>query len=835
MSERNDSLKGVSYSSSSSRGLPELTFRPAVPDPDHRSRQAQALCAIGEADNAGAKKLRDQIQSLHLLGTDSRWIWGKVRRDAVDLHTVEGLSALRELSVSNCSDLIIGDVLPPIERLNLREVSASSLPGSPTLKVLVIESGTLSRLDLRTYPALEKLVVHCTGALALFGLQQSSITELTLRSPTTFDGLPEALRGLNIQLSGGASADLSKLVHLRDLELHQDGGALPAMPPGRALGHLRLFGADDLDLSTLSVLGAPRIVSIADMRNLSSLRGLPCPRTLALRNLPRLREVALAGPLTDLRVDQCGLRDFDAVGEMPALSQVAGSHNEHLVSLAGLSRLSGLRQLSFHGCKKLANFDGLVACPLERVELYHCSREATLDLLPLDGLTTLTRLRLTRTRVSKASIPKSLHGVVIPKSLVARRKRSGSDKPLPTQARGVARKQVAKLKKLMFSRDLDRMDQCADLVGALGVIEVATALGGGSKLQRGVPTDTLMPKSSGVPEGFAGTYDRLVPNRYFESGPFIRTYREHGLRALVARVPEDSELAPMRDAEGLLLTGRTKRWERAPVRVWPLAAFPRLARVGIYAASAIEDIETLAECAALEELAFWHVDGLGDVASVCLPPTLKRLVFGRCELSGLGRGDTRGIESLAFDTWFRSSFHVDPRELRGFVALRHLDCGNDSLDPDAISVLASLRHFDTLSLTGHQGKLEGYGDLASIGLRRLLVDSWAGIDLRGFGAFEELEDLTLRHFSKPDLSPLGALGLKRLELQHCSFVSGFFGLRDSSIEELVLRDCHRMSYARMATIPEMSSLKRFVDLSRKTPKTLVRALQERGIEVAQST
>ncbi|MCP4809286.1 MAG: hypothetical protein GY913_12090 [Proteobacteria bacterium] len=171
-----------------------------------------------------------------------------------------------------------------------------------------------------------------------------------------------------------------------------------------------------------------------------------------------------------------------------------------------------LSQISISGMTALKSVEGLGACTeLSDLQFIGC-RGSGLDLMPLDGLTKIKRIGCTRTSIGKTRIPESLHGVIVPKSLVTRRTRAASDKPLPKQARGTARKQVAKLKKLMFSRDFDRMDQCAELVGALDSDEVATALAGGARLEKAVDTVSLLPKTqTSVPVIFRGPYDRLAP------------------------------------------------------------------------------------------------------------------------------------------------------------------------------------------------------------------------------------------------------------------------------------------------------------------------------------
>jgi len=834
MSERN-SLKGVGYSKWSNRGLAELVFKPAVADCDHRNRQAEALRAIGSDSSARALALRHQIQALHLLGTDSRWVWGKVVRDAVDLSTVEGLNHLQELQVSNASALVVGRTLPPVKTLTFYEVAIDELPAASELEKLSIDSGSVSRLDLGRYPKLRELTLRgCKGRVELVGLRASSLRVLSIGCSAGFDGLPTTLERVVLQLGKGASVDLSGLIRLRSLELTLEGIAMPALP-AVALENLQVQGGTDVDLASLAPIKSVDSLLLSSMTALASLDGCPRTKALTLADLSALRHAVLPRHTHSLQLQRCALRDLDSLGDLPDLKSVQGWNNPALRSIAGLARAPKLARIRFSNCPRLADVSGLAACPLQDIELYHCSKEAKLDLMPLEGLKALKRLRLTRTRVGKTVIPESLHGVVVPKSLVRRSKRSASDKPLPTQARGRARKQVAKLKKLMFSRDFDRIDQCADLVGALGNDEVATAIGGGCRLERDVPTSQLLPKTArNVPEQFAATYDRLVPNRYFECGDLIKPYREHGLRALAAKAPEDTDAGALRGAEALLLTSRTKRWERLPVRVWPLASFPGLKRVAIYAASGVEDLETLEECKGLEELSFFHTDGLGDVASVCLPPKLRKLAFERCDVNALGRGDTSRIEDLEINSWYRGHFKATALELRGFRALRRLKVSSDGLDSEALAALAALPSFDALGVMGHQEHLGGFADLAVISrLRSLEVDDWSS--LSQLAKIGQLEALHLRGFRRKSLAPLAKLtGLRRLHLTWCTRMSDYGTLARLPLEELVLEGVGKVTYTELKPLEALPNLVRLIDRTGKLPATFLKNLKARGVEV-QST
>ena len=827
MHERNVGLEGVSYSKWSNRGLPELTFKPGVSDKEHRSRQAEALSLIGEGQDERARTLRDRIDLLHLLGTDTRWAWGKVTKDPVDLRCVEGLAALRHLQVSHASCLLVGAALPAgLETVHLDDVVVGTLPGSARLSNLTIDGGDLEELDLRLFPALRDLCIRgVSGRPRLIGLADSRLVTLNLQCEVELDGLPATIE--NLCLHGGG-AELAHLSRLKTLYLAT--GELPALPEV-ALDSLTVEHATDEDLRALAPLRFVRGLTVQSMDHLRSLEGLPRTERLTLHHLPRLLRPEVPASVRTLLVQNCSITDFDGVGPLPALEEFTAYRNERLRCIGGLGVAPKLASVRVTSCKKLASVEGLGACPLTHVELYHCSQEAKLDLMPLEGVTTLERLRLTRTRVGKTVIPESLHEVVVPRSLVKRRTRTASDKPLPTQARGRARKQVAKLKKLMFSRDVDRMDQCADLVGALGSDEVAVALAGGSRLEREVPVAQLMPKSwASTLQDFAPSYDRLVPNRYFECGDQLRPYREHGLRALAAKVPE-GELAGLREAEGLFLVGRSKRWERLPIRVWPLGAFPRLKRVGVFAAMGIEDLETLEECEVLEEMAFFHTDGLEDVASLCVAPHLKRLALERCGVTSLGRGRTGTLEELRIRSWYSVQLQVDPRELRGFRSLRHLSLPADSLDEEGLRALGGLPGFDSLELAGDQPRLKGLGSLALVPrLRRLEVTDWGG-SLAQLRALSELEELGLQGFGRPDLRQLGQLGLRRLRFRACRHLQGFPSLSELPLEELVLDNCQKLAWTHAKALLDLPHLKRFVYSDKRVPVSLLQGLEKRGVEL----
>ncbi|MCP4809285.1 MAG: hypothetical protein GY884_28450 [Proteobacteria bacterium] len=90
--------------------------------------------------------------------------------------------------------------------------------------------------------------------------------------------------------------------------------------------------------------------------------------------------------------------------------------------------------------------------------------------------------------------------------------------------------------------------------------------------------------------------------------------------------------------------------------MWPLGAFENLRRVGIVAASELEDVELLEDCEQLEELALYEVDGIETLGSVTDAPMLKTL---RVE---------RSSGSAALGRWAARTAWPDSRRSRSRVA-----------------------------------------------------------------------------------------------------------------------------------------------------------------------
>lgn len=101
----------------------------------------------------------------------------------MDLGTVEGLTELRDLQVSNASALVVGETLPALTRLAFHDVSIDDLPGCDSLETLSLDSSTARALDVSRYPSLKALAIHGSPCPKLSGLAASKVRTLSLRSP----------------------------------------------------------------------------------------------------------------------------------------------------------------------------------------------------------------------------------------------------------------------------------------------------------------------------------------------------------------------------------------------------------------------------------------------------------------------------------------------------------------------------------------------------------------------------------------------------------------------------------------------------------------------------
>lgn len=389
--------------------------------------------------------------------------------------------------------------------------------------------------------------------------------------------------------------------------LDVDGDALARLPAGRITADQLVVASHPNDLDGLASVG-----SVTKLHLSGSFTGSLAP----LASLPRLAELALE---PDVAVDLAGLAGCASLRIVRAQSRRAAplvctaplpgvAHLEtggsHLGPLDVLAAFPGLRHLSLRTLE-LPSLGGVERCTaletlvvdiaptlhdvsalaglgqLTTVSFLRCP--ALSDLTPLAGLTSLRVLQVVKTRVTKTRIPASLHPVVQPQTLVAKRAPRKRAAALPQAATGSLRVPVARLKKMLLSRDAARIDQAIELARGLGDPAVFESLVGGTRAGRRQVEASQ--RRSLTYRGIAVEHDVLVPNGLFEHGPSVRAFRERALWGLVAAAPDTPELLTLRATpKHVLFQGGTRRWGAGtPVDLAPLARFPNVEAIDVHA------------------------------------------------------------------------------------------------------------------------------------------------------------------------------------------------------------------------------------------------------------
>ncbi len=647
-------------------------------------RQLAMLSLVAQGRSATAEALRGRIDRLILRGCESGWRRGSPQPGdrawrPLDLRPLEGLR-LRTLSLSSVSELRWPASMEHLEELTLLLGTIAELPAARKLRKLVLVEVSLPTLDLAAFPALASLRLGSEVEMErLTGMKESNLEHLEvcggrLRGKLSLEA-PPSLRSLQWWCPAGSIA-LADSPRLTQLFL--------------SMGHVA-------DLQGLQHCSALEELSLEGMSGMQSLQGLPVDAltTLTVRVCPDLEDLsALEGAprLSQLTVTRCGALSGLGPREttLPALVVLDLSVLNALHSLA-LGATPVLRRLRVVVCPKLSRVSlATKGTDFEHVEFYKCGREVGLDLRGLEGVRTKL-LKLTGSRIGKTRIPESLWPVVQPPGLVKKRRRTKSNKPAPKRAKGAARGQAARLKTLILSRDLDSIDQAAELVGVLGE-EVSGAITHGCVLKRDAPLVESLPKTARswakIP-GESGnfrhfwdpTWDRLVPNRLLDHSDLLMPYRGHAMRVLAA-----AGGAPgLAEARSLVLVGRTHASRgRVPVRLDPLAQLKQLERVGVYECEVLQGAQALG---GLRRFCGYELGGVSEVAEVAGPREIALVSWRRGRrLKAIGQDERLArLEKLQVNCLV---FEASPTDVARLRALRSLSLRVARVDRELLQALA---------------------------------------------------------------------------------------------------------------------------------------------------
>jgi Leucine-rich repeat (LRR) protein len=755
-----------------------------------RVRQLAFLKLIARGSSPKAQKLRTEVVSLHILGSNARWVWGNQPRFAIDLTMLEGLP-LRSLSLQHGTDVLWPTTgFPLLESLSLSDTVVPTLPAAPALTSLQLNGTGLVRVELGGYPKLETLVLNETGLSHVGGLPAVQTLTVHRGQSLSLRAQPGLKRlAWNGTVGSLALDDASSLVHA-DI---RDPADLSMLAGADALQSLQLRDGSITDLDGLPTtsLTSLEISGCKQLADVSALGGAPKLQTLQLRSLDALQQFTGFDrglpELTQFNAYRCALHSLKGLGYAPKLSSVNAQNCVKLAKVSGLGDCKQLRQATFR----------------------HCGKEVGLNLLGLEGAP-LTHLSLTGSRVGKTRIPEALWPVVRPPSMVKKAgKRKASDKPKPTAAKGAtARSQASRLKKLIMSRDLDRIDQAAELVGILGE-EVACAISDGCTIQRDAPLKDSLPKSVRAhyrPLLFEPTWDRLVPNSLLDHGDLLLPYRGHAMRVLASAGGAPS----LADVRSLLMVGRTKvRRGQVPVRLDPILGLEKLERVGVYECSELQGTHALE---GLQRFCGYSLGGVELVSQVAGPLDIALEGYG--VLKGLGDTDAlRNLERLEVSAYRFSAVATEFARLRRLKALTlHRGVNVDD------AFMEALAHLPLESIEFSQHQIQRVETLLRPGLKHLglLVRGTPdSLDcLQGAG----LESMTLYN-GQHQLSWLPE-GLRTLTMRN----GKGFKARDVACKETVetLRLINVRDAYGLDELLKWPKLKRLVCTSRVNPSKAVR-------------
>lgn len=330
-----------------------------------------AAVVAGTKEAHAVQNLEHISGALHRLGP--RRIDLSDCKSLVDVATLNGLSSLEDLQLTNCERLqeLRLHNLPSVNSLRLN--GCGSLQNVDSLRRL----SSLDRLDLSGCSALRNvdgltglkslrflLLIGCQRLRDIDGLQGlESLDALVLASCP-------ALENVN-----GAHG----LTSLRKL-LIADCGSL------RELGVLHSLTS----LQELSLLSCDSLHDLAGLKYLTSLYTL----TLACRSLHNIDELQGLTSLTNLDIQRCdALKSLSVLRSSKSLEKLVLSSCNALEKLDGVQGLTSLRTLTLNSCDSLEDLDGLqFLTSLRNLDLSDC--RALKDVATLRNLKWLDKLIL---------------------------------------------------------------------------------------------------------------------------------------------------------------------------------------------------------------------------------------------------------------------------------------------------------------------------------------------------------------------------------------------------------------------------------------------------------
>lgn len=531
-----------------------------------------------------------------------------LRRCAGPLPPLGDWPTLRELTATDQAPAIVDDAL-------------AGLTGLLALRLSGLASAVLARLGIpRSVTALSLTVSGLThgldGVAKLTALRVLDVSSSTVHSLEPLRGHP-SLTELNLSRCYAATdlSPLASIATLRALDLTN--------VPVADLAPLRGLPIETLDLTSTSVR------SMAPLRELTALRSLALSTHNGFTDFSPLADCAA---LETLRVEQSPnpflsqapnetavTRDLgwmarltklrEVVVDMPALSDLCGIENcaalssltikgaKTLTDLAPLASLESLTRLALAGAD-VTDLEALAALPsLVSLDLRSNSRLA--DASPLWRIPSLRRAALFGTAVPRESIPKEhRHAVTWARDPDMDRAFAPDEPQKPRMVLGpkgqgaAVRKQFSAIRAQLNTKDLDLIEQGAELLAALDDPALFDEMIAGATWTDA--TNVSRPNGHGgfTPPPALGTTKRA------------NAFQTAAILAVISRAPEGATAArALRDGVRSLYLGPSNRWGNAgPVDLGALARLPNLSRLWVTQATSLRHVEALRGLATLTAL-----------------------------------------------------------------------------------------------------------------------------------------------------------------------------------------------------------------------------------------
>lgn len=460
----------------------------------------------------------------------------------------------------------------------------------------------------------------------------------------------------------GRQPSVQKLSVCGDLLKSIDGSDLPAL---KSIS-LKDSALKNLDLTQFGELEE---VSLANARDLINLTLGPSVKSLSLTNARGISEFE---QITGNGLKSVHFRQvtISLVRKQPIDSLTHVSiENSWILDCAGVSMLPSLQQLTIasEGLRSLSGIEGHPKLRDIRIEQ---RSKALTNVDAAQALPSLKSLYLTgKVGVNKSTIPSVIHHAIWPRRLVAGSKPpKPSGKPKPKVVKGATGSQVARLKKLLLSRDMDRMNQAVELAASLADESVFEALLGGVT----VTSETVPPASRRsehlLPPG--SNLDVVVPNALFDSGPQLRVFRQHAMLALLGAAGNVYGESLRSQIKTLELSGRVSKWKAVPVDVGTLTNYPNLRCLSITEAPQILHLDALLQCK-LEALYIQFYRYEHKLDDLPAPIKLKELHLSGAMGENLSLVNFSVTDRVTIDGEVTSLSHTD-RPAVNFVGLTEL-------------------------------------------------------------------------------------------------------------------------------------------------------------------